>query len=124
MGIFSKKVELTAMPPALAEGTTSYYVTKNRYKELSSAEKKRLSNAKSQADATAKAAEAYAYKTKTLADADFYKATNDAQSIVARAEAEAQGMQQLADSLRLVATHGHNGIRTAEGRGVCCGKRH
>ncbi len=51
------------------------------------------------AERATKAAEAYAYAAKTKADAEFYRARNEALSILATAEAEAEGMRQLAESL-------------------------
>ena len=55
--------------------------------------------AEAEAAAAIKAAEAYAISRKKAADASFYKASNDAKAILAKHEAEAEGMRQLADSL-------------------------
>jgi hypothetical protein len=55
--------------------------------------------AEADAAAATKAAEAYAISRKKAADAAYYKARNDAQSILATYEAEAEGMRQLAASL-------------------------
>jgi len=55
--------------------------------------------AEAEAERGTKEAQAYAYSAKTEADAAFYKAQNDAKSMLARAEAEAEGLRQLAASL-------------------------
>ncbi len=51
------------------------------------------------AERAVNAAEAYAYTTTTQADAEFYRAERSALSFLATAQAEAEGMRQLADSL-------------------------
>ena len=55
--------------------------------------------AEADAIATVKDAEAYAITAKRAADARFYEAKNEAQSVLAKHTAEAEGMRQLAESL-------------------------
>lgn len=60
---------------------------------------KELLAAQAEAERETLAAQAYAYSAKQGADAKFYKDTNDAQSMLARAQAQAEGLKKLADSL-------------------------
>ncbi len=60
---------------------------------------KRVLEVEAEAEQKTKEAEAYAYSTKTLADAEFYRAKNEAQAIIAQATAEAEGLSRLANSM-------------------------
>ncbi len=61
--------------------------------------KKAILEAEADAERELKGAMAYEYTTKTAADANFYKAKNEAKSLLALAEADASGLTKLAESL-------------------------